>query len=221
MMAQTVQTPSSSPMILTRNSKRLLSQKNKVDPDKVSIVNTGLSIANYYIPYHLRSNCEHESLRGLPKHFVIPPAQTPETYIHVANLCSRMEKSSAAFFEGLPQHMKLRHDNAKLVFMNVSNKVLCNDGINWGRVVSIYTLGGAFAVHFVNKGQLDIVKKIPGWIEEVIEKHLTGWILEQGGWESIKKSCGNDNGANLSWSSYVTVGVVAAAGFFLLGGLRK
>jgi len=219
-MAQVAQIQPSPSRMSSRKNKLQQSQKaKKLDPESLSIVNTAQNIANYYIPYHLRSNCKHDLLNGLPKDFLIPPAQPSETYIHLSMLCTKMEKHSGSFFEELPTVMKLKCDNAKSVFMNVCSKVFCDNIINWGRVVSVFTLGGVFAVHFVNKGQLDIVKKIPSWIEEIVEKQLTGWIKEQGGWDKIKSSEGNST--NTSWTSYVTVGgFVAAAGVILLG-LRK
>lgn len=206
------QTAMLSPANLARKNQRILPLKG--DPDQKSVIEMSFAVANYYIPYHLRDTCKQDSLRGLPKHYLIPPAQPSETFTHVTKLCTQMEQDSSSFFEGLPQRMNLRAENAKATFMSLSKRVVCHDGINWGRIMSIYTLGGAFAVHFVNKGQIHIVPKIAYWIQEVVEKHLVDWIIQEGGWDNISKKCGDTQS---SWTSYVTVGVFAAAGILMLG----
>lgn len=148
-----------------------------------TVIEMGFAIANYYIPYHLRDTCKQDSLRGLPKSYLIPPAQPAEVCSYVAKLCTKLEKESCSFFENLPNQMNLRQDNAKNTFMRICKQV-CQDGINWGRIMTVYALAGVFAVHFVNKGQVQLVTKIPSWIKEVVEKHLVDWLVQEGGWVS-------------------------------------
>ncbi|XP_066912616.1 bcl-2-like protein 2 [Clytia hemisphaerica] len=226
--------PNMSPItIRNTNAKQLCNQKDKIEPPieiqieheidtkLLSIINNGYNIAKYYIPYHLRCSCKHELLQGLPKSFVVPPAQPPELYLRVATFSYGMEKKFEAFFEQIPTHMKLKNENAKEIFISLCRRVVSSD-VNWGRVISIFTVGGAFAVHFVNKGQLDIVKSIPGWVQEVLEttEGLPEWIQEQGGWEKLSLRSKDDLN-NASWSSYVTVGFGVAAAGMLLFGLSK
>lgn len=156
------------------------------DSDRESVVNMSLTIANYYIPFHLRDTCVQDSLRGLPKNWLIPPVQPTETCSRVAKLCTQMEKESCSFFENIPNQMNLKQDNAKVTFMRLGKSVFCHDGINLGRIMAVYALAGVFAVHFVNKGQTQVVTKIPSWIKELVEKHLADWIVKKGGWVSEK-----------------------------------
>ena len=180
--------PNSSPAILKRNNSanQLFGKNGKTDPELVPIVNMTLSLASYCIPYYLRSCCKHESLKGLPKSFVVPPTQPPELYLRVASFSYSMKQRFSSFFEQVPTHIKLKNGNAKQVFISLCQQVVAS-GINWGRLISIFTLGGSFAVHFVNTGQLDMVKNIPSWIQEVIETTdgIAPWIQKQGGWVRI------------------------------------
>lgn len=176
---------SSSPSLTKRNNsaKQLYGNGKKINPELLPIVKMSYNLALYYIPYHLRCRCEHESLKGLPKDYVVPPEQPPELYTRVADFSYHMEKRFVSFFEKVPNHTKVKHENAKQIFISLCRKVL-NSDVNWGRLISIYTLGGSFAVHFVNTGKKDLVKNIPSWIEEVIEttEGLAQWIKNQGGW---------------------------------------
>ena len=174
---------SSSPAMIKRHNsaKQLYGNSGKIDPELIPIVDMGYKLASYYIPYHLRYRCKHESLQGLPKNYVVPPQQPPELYLRVADMCCQMEKRFTSFFEQVPNHMAKK--KPKQVFISLCHSVLKSD-VNWGRIISIFTLGGSFAVHFVNTGELDMVKSIPSWIQEVIEKTegLAQWIQNQGGW---------------------------------------
>jgi len=213
---------SQSRAIIKRNSaKQLYQRKEKLDPELSQILKTSLDLATYYIPYHLRCCCKHELLKGLPQNYVVPPANPPELYLRVASFSYGMEKRFSSFFEQVPSHMNIKDENSKFVFISLCKRVVSSD-INWGRVMTIFAVGGALAVHFVNKGKLDIVKLIPSWIAEVFEtaEGLSQWIKEQGGWESLSLRS-KDDVNNASWSPIVTtVGVVAAAGMLFLG-LRK
>ena len=152
-------TPTSSPVMISKKSKQLIAQTEKLDPVVSCIVNQGHNIANYYIPYYIRRNCKHECLKGLPKTFVVPPSQPSELYLAIEKIASNMEQSNNTFFDSLPNHLKLKNDtvSVKQSFMRICHQIY-STGINWGRVVSVFVLGGVLAVHFVNKGQLEIVK---------------------------------------------------------------
>lgn len=218
-MTHKISTPTSSPGVVTRKNMPIMTQnKNtKMDPDLELVISQAQKIADYFVAYHLRKECKHESLQGLPKSYLVPPAQPSELQLCVARLSACLEKHDNAFFQNVPQHMKLKRDNAKRVYYKVCSEIV-NGYINWGRVMTIYTLGGTMAVFFTNKGQLDVVQKIPGWIKEMIETFVAEWILENGGWDGLVKTHGNDNQISASWSPYfTTLGVLAAAGMLFLG----
>lgn len=176
---------SSSPALLKRNNsaKQLYGNNKKVNPELLPIVTMSYNLALYYIPYHLRCRCEQNSLKGLPKDYIVPPEQPPELYMRVADFSYSVEKRFASFFKQVPSYTKVKNGNAKQIFIALCRQVL-NADVNWGRLISIYTLGGAFAVHFVNTGQKDLVKDIPFWIKEVIEttEDVAQWINKKGGW---------------------------------------
>lgn len=187
----------------------LTSQEKKVIVDKAE------AIATYYIPYHLRRTVEHCKLQGLPKHYLIPPQQPAELYVFIANICTQVEAENSDFFNGLPESMNLQANNAKSVYIALCKTVFADEVINWGRVMSIFTLAASLAVYFTRKGQLSLVTKIPHWLGEVIESELADWVIEQGGWDDVKNKLSPKADAP-RWQRMIAYGgVIAVTGFFM------
>lgn len=215
-MATVTLTP---PLYTKRNQKVALRQ----NPEWLKIVEKSLAIATYYIPYHLRNSFKQESLRGLPKHFLIPPNQPPELFKFVEKLCTQLLENNSSFFSGLPGKVGLKVENAKTVFFSLCKETFADKVINWGRVITVFALAGLFAAHFVSKGQLSTVVKIPVWVQEFVDQELVDWIAEQGGWEDLQNKLSGDKECLPTWTHAIAFGSVAvAAGYLLLAsGLGK
>ncbi|XP_057296151.1 bcl-2-related protein A1-like [Hydractinia symbiolongicarpus] len=188
-MATVTLTP---PTYSKRNHKISL----KRNPEWVEVSDKAHAIATYYIPYHLRNSVEQKSLRGLPKSYLIPPQQPPELFTFIAKLCTHMEAKNSSFFTDLPERLNVRVDNSKTKFLGLCKETFADKVVNWGRVISIFTVAGCFALHFLKKNQLSTVQKIPLWVQEFIDQELADWIIEQGGWEDAgwllsQKNCHN------------------------------
>jgi len=199
-----------------QNQKNIVlsfNDKNKHE----AILEKAFDIATFYVPYHLRDCLPHEQLRGLPKHYLIPPQQPLELFQIIANLCTHMETQNSAFFDNLPEKINLKIENAKTLFFKLGQETFCDNVINWGRVISIFTLAGTFAAYFAKKSQTNIIVKISYWVQDFIDQHLADWIYDQGGWDDlVDKLCGDKN-VPKSWSRFLAYGgVVAAAGYFIL-----
>lgn len=199
------------PTLYTRKNHLSLKSNQK----RENIIDTSGAIATYYIPFLLRASISQESLRGLPKHYLVPPQNPTDLFLCVSKMCTQMESENERFFKGLPENLKLKPENAKELFFTVSKEVLTNK-INWGRIVSIYTLAGVFAVYLAKNGYLSTVQKIPRWIEAFTDDELADWIIEEGGWDTCQTKLSN---TGAGWSKVLAFGgVCAAAGYILFSG---
>ncbi|XP_035980672.1 apoptosis regulator Bcl-2 isoform X2 [Fundulus heteroclitus] len=68
--------------------------------------------------------------------------------------------------------------------LELVREVLFRDGVNWGRIVALMTLGGALSTEAAQTGQTGQVDRIAAWMEESLET-LQGWIQDNGGWEAF------------------------------------
>uniref|UniRef100_A0A3Q2PBH5 Bcl-2 Bcl-2 homology region 1-3 domain-containing protein n=1 Tax=Fundulus heteroclitus TaxID=8078 RepID=A0A3Q2PBH5_FUNHE len=68
--------------------------------------------------------------------------------------------------------------------LELVREVLFRDGVNWGRIVALMTLGGALSTEAAQTGQTGQVDRIAAWMEESLET-LQGWIQDNGGWVGV------------------------------------
>jgi len=180
------------------------------------IIDAAESITDYLVPYNLRRLVAHRELQGLPKHYLIPPKEPLELHTFVADICKQLEEENADFFHNLPEGMNVQVSNAKTVYISVCKSVFADGIINWGRLMSIFTLASVFAVYFTKKGQTSIVPTIPQWIKDVVETELADWIIEQGGWDVARSKLTTPGVKSPKWSRMVAYGGVAAVAAGLL-----
>ena len=62
-------------------------------------------------------------------------------------------------------------------------------GLNWGRIVALFTMSGLLTLQLVRRKQQDVVMNLQEWLTTFINKHLSSWIERQGGWVSQKLIC--------------------------------
>jgi len=201
---------------------------NNNNATRERIVETSESLGTFFISYHLRNTLEHHKLKGLPKHYVIPPHHPSELFQFVADVCTHLRQENTDFFDTLPDRMNLTADNVKDVYMSVCENVFTDDGVvNWGRVMSLLTLAATFAVHFTKCGQFDVVTRIPTWLRDVVDMKLADWIMLQGGWEDVRRSLSGHRVPSSRWSrviGYMTspsVIAMATAATVLLYSFKK
>ncbi|KAG2463726.1 B2CL1 protein, partial [Polypterus senegalus] len=59
---------------------------------------------------------------------------------------------------------------------------LFRDGVNWGRIVALFSFGGALCVECVEKEMVPLVRHIADWMTTYLDNNLDPWILSNGGW---------------------------------------
>ncbi|XP_051504117.1 apoptosis regulator BAX-like [Myxocyprinus asiaticus] len=93
--------------------------------------------------------------------------------------------------EDLNRNAELQHlistveaNCAQDVFMTVARSIF-EDGINWGRVMSLFHLAYKLIFKALIQNHLEIVKRIISWFSQFIRENISAWIRLQGGWGGI------------------------------------
>lgn len=147
------------------------------------ILQESLSLTLDYVSYRLRSKFDQSQLLGLPRNFLIP--QTPSTAeSKLRSLASHMEAEYPDLFETACSKLDFTPTTARSTFFNVAKEIF-QTGINWGRIVALFTFGGVVAHHFVENERPDMVSHVAIWIPHFIADHLLSWIIDNGGWVRI------------------------------------
>uniref|UniRef100_A0A914UTR5 Bcl-2 Bcl-2 homology region 1-3 domain-containing protein n=1 Tax=Plectus sambesii TaxID=2011161 RepID=A0A914UTR5_9BILA len=86
------------------------------------------------------------------------------------------------------------------------------DGINWGRIVALFALGGALAAQCMTDGRRALVSQIADWVAIFVRDRLTAWIEQRGGWNAFVAWYDGPANDTSFWQSWRNIGLVAGAG---------
>lgn len=75
-------------------------------------------------------------------------------------------------------------DEEQFVKLAVAVTVDDLSGMNWGRIVALFTMTGLLTLQLVRREQQDVVQSLQDWLTAFVSKHLSGWIESHGGWVS-------------------------------------
>ncbi|EDO33714.1 predicted protein, partial [Nematostella vectensis] len=102
------------------------------------------------------------------------------------SLASHMEAEYPDLFETACTKLGITPATARSTFFSVAKEIF-QTGINWGRIVALFTFGGVVAHHFIESERPEMVPHVVEWIPSFIADNLLSWIMENGGWVSLKK----------------------------------
>lgn len=111
------------------------------------------------------------------------PNRYAETLRRTVN---EMVRKHEIVFNSMVEKLQLEPDNIEGIYYNVADEMSSDGQINWGRIVSLYTLGAILSRHITqnigfDKDFLDEAADIVATY--VCDKHGR-WISDQGGWVS-------------------------------------
>ena len=84
-------------------------------------------------------------------------------------------------FQEMCNQLHITPNNAQPTFVAIVNE-LFSDGIKWGRIVALFSFGGALAVQCVEKEMPVLVDNVVEWVANYVDSNLQSWIQENGGW---------------------------------------
>lgn len=97
----------------------------------------------------------------------------PRTYSNISRNLSR-----APFGE-------LEEAHTAPYLLNAVAKDLFRSGINWAKIVSIFTVSGGLAVDIVRQGRYDYLPRLIESTGDIVEDDLVSWLEENGGWSGL------------------------------------
>jgi len=101
-------------------------------------------------------------------------------------------------------------DASSDVFLNVASSIFDDGVFNWGRVVALFYYAYKVAIKVLDR--IPLIKNIINLIVDFMKEHVVRWILESGGWESVREYFGTSSKqlAAVIGASAVAVGAVYA-----------
>ncbi|XP_042359369.1 bcl-2-like protein 1 [Plectropomus leopardus] len=119
-------------------------------------------------------------------------------------------------FSDLSSQIDITPDTAYHSFKSVMDEVF-KDGVNWGRVVGLFSFGGVLCVECVERDMSELVSRIADWMTMYLDEHIDPWIQSQGGWDCFAEIFGEGSAAEARRSQerlrrWLLVGVVVLMG---------
>lgn len=97
----------------------------------------------------------------------------PRVYVNISRQLSR-----APFGE-------LEEAHTAPYLLNAVAKDLFKNGINWAKIISIFTVSGGLAVDIVRQGHYDYLPRLIECTGDIVEDDLVFWLIDNGGWSGL------------------------------------
>ena len=96
-------------------------------------------------------------------------------------LGAEIEQRHELLLKSMCERLDIDEQSAERTFKDIADETFAT-GINWGRIVVLYTFAGKMAV-FSSEHHMDLADRIVMWLGDYVTG-LSDWILKQGGWVS-------------------------------------
>lgn len=106
------------------------------------------------------------------------PSKTAE---NIRRLSDELEVQHGVFLDSMCHQLEITADSAHSKFVQIADEVF-REGINWGRIVAVFTFGGRLAKNLQQSGE-EKGEEIAEWLGDYMTK-LSDWIQSHGGWVS-------------------------------------
>lgn len=97
----------------------------------------------------------------------------PRVYVNIS-----LQLSRAPFGE-------LEEAHTAPYLLNAVAKDLFKNGINWAKIISIFTVSGGLAVDIVRQGRYDYLPRLIECTGDIVEDDLVFWLIDNGGWSGL------------------------------------
>jgi len=100
-------------------------------------------------------------------------------------LAQEIEVKHELLLKNTCDKLNIQASTTAVTFKQIADEMF-KDGVNWGRIVALYTLGGKIATHCCNRDINVSVENVIRWVGEYVCK-LSGWIKKAGGWDAFEE----------------------------------
>ena len=129
-----------------------------------------------------KGNIAHELARDLILYRLGKASDCPsKTAENIRRLSDELETQHGIFFDSMCHRLDVTPATAHSKFVQVADEVF-REGVNWGRIVALFTFAGRLALNLQQSGQ-EKGDEIAEWLGDYLTK-LSDWIQSHGDWVS-------------------------------------
>ncbi|XP_065829019.1 apoptosis regulator Bcl-2-like [Oscarella lobularis] len=191
---------------------------------RTQVAKRALTLTRDYALYRCVQECETNEtfvagLNGYRQdvldaaHRLAAPADVGTLEAMIRRTAREIERRYNAEFASMCDRLPCRPDTIRSTFSDVTREIF-RDGINYGRIASLFAFSGAFAVHGIKHGIHDMIAVVPILTADFVDEYLAEWIDAHGGWDGFVAHFRNHPRIDRStaWEKMIAVGGMVAAG---------
>ena len=159
---------------------------------RTQVAKRALTLTRDYALYRCVQECETNEtfvagLNGYRQdvldaaHRLAAPADVGTLEAMIRRTAREIERRYNAEFASMCDRLPCRPDTIRSTFSDVTREIF-RDGINYGRIASLFAFSGAFAVHGIKHGIHDMIAVVPILTADFVDEYLAEWIDAHGGW---------------------------------------
>lgn len=159
--------------------------------DHTMIVEKGRMLFERYFCLKLRKSGISNKRICISRHRSLANTSLDPTMASIASeltlLIQEIENAHPGVYDSVIRHTSsfiLNSSKLACSALNVIAREIFRNEINWVRVAAFFSIAGAFAVDCVKAGKAEYINALIDTVASFIDRDLTSWIIQQGGWVS-------------------------------------
>ncbi|ALC41003.1 debcl [Drosophila busckii] len=195
---------------------------------KMEIINQGKCLCGQYIRARLRrAGVLNRKVTQRLRNILEPSSHVVyEVFPALNSMGEELERMHPRVYTNISRQLsrapfgELEDSDMAPMLLNLVAKDLFRTSITWGKIISIFSVCGGFAIDCVRQGHYDYLQCLVDGLAEIIEDDLVYWLIDNGGWLGLQQHIRPRVG-EFTFLGWLTLFVTISAGAYVVSNVCK
>ncbi|XP_034477485.1 bcl-2-related ovarian killer protein homolog B [Drosophila innubila] len=195
---------------------------------KMEIINQGKCLCGQYIRARLRrAGVLNRKVTQRLRNILEPSSHVVyEVFPALNSMGEELERMHPRVYTNISRQLsrapfgELEDSDMAPMLLNLVAKDLFRTSITWGKIISIFSVCGGFAIDCVRQGHYDYLQCLVDGLAEIIEDDLVYWLIDNGGWLGLQQHIRPRVG-EFTFLGWLTLFVTVSAGAYVVSNVCK
>ncbi|XP_017150063.1 bcl-2-related ovarian killer protein homolog B [Drosophila miranda] len=195
---------------------------------KMEIINQGKCLCGQYIRARLRrAGVLNRKVIQRLRNILEPSSHVVyEVFPALNSMGEELERMHPRVYTNISRQLsrapfgELEDGDMAPMLLNLVAKDLFRSSITWGKIISIFSVCGGFAIDCVRQGHYDYLQCLVDGLAEIIEDDLVYWLIDNGGWLGLQQHIRPRVG-EFTFLGWLTLFVTISAGAYMVSNVCK
>ncbi|XP_062132573.1 bcl-2-related ovarian killer protein homolog B [Drosophila sulfurigaster albostrigata] len=195
---------------------------------KMEIINQGKCLCGQYIRARLRrAGVLNRKVIQRLRNILEPSSHVVyEVFPALNSMGEELERMHPRIYTNISRQLsrapfgELEDSDMAPMLLNLVAKDIFRTSITWGKIISIFSVCGGFAIDCVRQGHYDYLQCLVDGLAEIIEDDLVYWLIDNGGWLGLQQHIRPRVG-EFTFLGWLTLFVTISAGAYVVSNVCK